>query len=83
MTLVVDVVTGETYHMLTKTGATYAAREDVDLDAVARLLHVDGEGQRRHERHMREQETHSRSWQEARARQKPSDDLGQGGANGE
>jgi hypothetical protein len=68
MNPVIDSVTGEAIHMLTKTGATYAAREDIDLDVIARLLHVDGEGRRRHERHLREQEQHSRSWQEARAR---------------
>jgi hypothetical protein len=70
MTPVVDKATGETYHMLTKTGATYTARADVDLDSVARLLHVDGAGKQRRARHARERERHSWSWQEQRARQR-------------
>ncbi len=66
---VVDVATGEVAYMLIKTGATYAVRDGVDLDAIARLLHVDGEGRRRHERYERERERHSQSWQEVKARQ--------------
>ncbi len=69
MTPVVDVATGEVAYMLSKVGAVYSVRDGVDLDAIAKLLHVDGEGKRRHERHERERERHSQGWQEVKRRQ--------------
>lgn len=65
---VVDVATGETAALVTKDGATYTAL-DIDLNVIAKLLHVDGTGAAQRARHEREREAHVRSWEIERMRQ--------------
>lgn len=69
LTRVVDVATGEVAALVVKDGRRYTALE-VDLNDIARLLHVDGEGERQRARHEREREEHVRSWEIERRRRR-------------